>query len=635
MYLLDIQLQKDVLHLKMVHQNLIKKVIHLCLLYFINNNYLQNEYNIFVGLATWGKKVGRKWDQLKRSDSSEILQVSPNRRRQWSPMSKANINNQDIQFHQNYIDKLHNNQNRRLSRIESIKRIEEPYTVEEKNQDWLKEKCQKGLEDLYAMEKPSTIKIVSRQIPIQRTRISVDIDESPLEEQCILEYLISNKKKLGLEQSVDNLQNLSYEDLIKVFNNVTNQVNENINLKNRRRRHTSFGETIMINKIDNKNRVVIKADESGYESDSTRNGGDSPRGSIKSQSSIDNDEFSRRKNVRIGLKRGEVKELQVGSNLETLSLMCDECKKPEQNISLYQKFLLKKSSCMGLNERHTEIKTIRFNKRLGEDVGVRVDYRDATLRSRSLFITALSGPAARDGRLCIQDEITKINGTRVKGLRRQEVESILRSSKCNIEFVVSRAKCQLNSNPKPVVLIDKPPTVPKYPLKSEEIHEPLYSRQSSLPEIKLEEKPKMTGMRKFSVHLDQTRHKNIQLPRLPRPRSLSISLTTIIFHKGPGFKSLGFSIVGGIDSPKGSMGIFVKTIFPSGQAAESQLLKEGDEIISVNGKSLDGFKHSQAIALFKEVKYGQIIIQIGRRDLIKRSNKSKSCDELDKVVKDH
>lgn len=66
------------------------------------------------------------------------------------------------------------------------------------------------------------------------------------------------------------------------------------------------------------------------------------------------------------------------------------------------------------------------------------------------------------------------------------------------------------------------------------------------------------------------------------PKSLSedskeetIQNHTVTFKKGTNCKALGFSIVGGIDSPRGELAIYVKTIFPQGQAAESGLLKEG------------------------------------------------------------
>ncbi|ALC42432.1 a [Drosophila busckii] len=92
---------------------------------------------------------------------------------------------------------------------------------------------------------------------------------------------------------------------------------------------------------------------------------------------------------------------------------------------------------------------------------------------------------------------------------------------------------------------------------------------------------------------------------------------TITFFKGQGMKSLGFSIVGGRDSPKGNMGIFVKTVFPSGQAADDGTLQAGDEIVEINGNSVQGMSHAETIGLFKNVREGTIVLQILRRKLQK------------------
>ncbi|XP_073999242.1 arc isoform X2 [Rhodnius prolixus] len=148
-----------------------------------------------------------------------------------------------------------------------------------------------------------------------------------------------------------------------------------------------------------------------------------------------------------------------------------------------------------------------------------------------------------------------------------------------------------------------------------------------------------TGMRKFSSNSASSARDREHIlsnsssspsGRLGRPKSLTLSIVTVTLHKGPGYKSLGFSIVGGTDSPKGHLGIFVKTVFKSGQAAQLGTLREGDEIIAVNGTVLQGLTHSEAISVFKEIKSGPVMMHVGRRDALpSRSIKSKSCDNLD------
>merc|ERR1712223_107172 len=109
-------------------------------------------------------------------------------------------------------------------------------------------------------------------------------------------------------------------------------------------------------------------------------------------------------------------------------------------------------------------------------------------------------------------------------------------------------------------------------------------------------------------HLQQILHGNGIQPR--------VRVQNLMFQKGNGKKGLGFSVVGGNDSPRGNMGIFFKSISPMGQAAEEGTLKEGDEILAINGKSLQGLSHDDAINEFRAIKNGQVILQVAKREVL-------------------
>ncbi|MEQ2281376.1 hypothetical protein AMECASPLE_029675 [Ameca splendens] len=79
----------------------------------------------------------------------------------------------------------------------------------------------------------------------------------------------------------------------------------------------------------------------------------------------------------------------------------------------------------------------------------------------------------------------------------------------------------------------------------------------------------------------------------PRPRSITLE---------KGTDGLGFSIVGGFGSPHGDLPIYVKTVFNKGAAAVDGRLKRGDQILSVNGESLQGVTHEQAVTILKKQK---------------------------------
>ena len=90
-----------------------------------------------------------------------------------------------------------------------------------------------------------------------------------------------------------------------------------------------------------------------------------------------------------------------------------------------------------------------------------------------------------------------------------------------------------------------------------------------------------------------------------RPVSV-ISLTK------PDGKSLGFSVVGLRSEHKGELGIYVQEIQPEGIAGLDGQLKEGDQILAIDGQVLDcNISHQQAISILQQAR-GKVQLVVAR-----------------------
>jgi len=100
-----------------------------------------------------------------------------------------------------------------------------------------------------------------------------------------------------------------------------------------------------------------------------------------------------------------------------------------------------------------------------------------------------------------------------------------------------------------------------------------------------------------------------------------------------GTTGLGFNIKGGKDMQllKGDDGIYVAKLKPDGAAAIDGRLKVGDQILEVNGTSLESVKHEVAVSTF--VRAGAsitMVVQPGAEQEARKRHKEKGDGSFDK-----
>ncbi|KAF2883591.1 hypothetical protein ILUMI_22586 [Ignelater luminosus] len=306
-----------------------------------------------------------------------------------------------------------------------------------------------------------------------------------------------------------------------------------------------------------------------------------------------------------------------------------------------------------------EFKCVRLKLKENEFPGMIINPKYEIGPSPYIITDIVSGSIAeQNGNLWIGDEVVKINGTRLRGMPVMLATSLLTPVNGELEIIISRLTV-LKTEEKMVDCLDKKfsnpyrsPLFSKYsnlerstnysashsltPTRTEidsdkffsskskialselQMQEPLQSlnkSSSNLESLNYDQEKPMTGMKKFSFTQEGHHRWNTSANNsITGTNTISVRHLIASFRKGPGMKSLGFSVVGGKDSPRGPMGVYVKTIFKQGQAAEDGILKEGDKILSINGTSFDGLTHREAISLFKNIKSGNIQLYIERRE---------------------
>ncbi|XP_071235424.1 multiple PDZ domain protein-like isoform X3 [Salvelinus alpinus] len=204
---------------------------------------------------------------------------------------------------------------------------------------------------------------------------------------------------------------------------------------------------------------------------------------------------------------------------------------------------------------HQQIRSVEFTKGLTDSLGISIAGGvGSPLGDVPIFIAMMNptGLAAQTHKLKIGDMIVSICGTATEGMSHSQAVTLLKNATGTIELQVVAGGDTTVTGP---------------------------SQEQTAAGLSLSS---LTATSIFHDDLGPPQYKTITLARGP--------------------DGLGFSIVGGFGSPHGDLPIYVKTVFGKGAASEDGRLKRGDQIMAVNGQSLEGVTHEEAVGILKRTK---------------------------------
>ncbi|KAJ0050697.1 hypothetical protein NL108_005105, partial [Boleophthalmus pectinirostris] len=215
-----------------------------------------------------------------------------------------------------------------------------------------------------------------------------------------------------------------------------------------------------------------------------------------------------------------------------------------------------------------DVFSLELRPRSGEGLGFTIVGKS---NDTGIFVSDIirGGIADLDGRLLLGDQILSINGEDVRAASQDHAEKLLQKWSVIVHLEVARFKAGL-----------------QYSQRSQEYFKLCFIQSEDSDCSTL---TPTSGCDASVGHQAETENKT---------GSYSECTCCFVLTQGP-YDSLGISVAGGVGSPHGNEPVFIATMDTDGLAAQTQQIKAGDRIVSINDVSTKGMTHVHAGALLK------------------------------------